>query len=163
MSYAIATAARAYFLNLSPRHIQGRYKADPKMMLHLVFKVRSLDAARSCRWTFAVGDWGGGRGVLLLSLDLTSDRILGRVQFAKVMAPSVIYVDELEKIFPKKKSKVEGEETPSRIKKFLEKVGVSCVPDRVVWVGAGAGKTQSLTKAREHRKWVRWPPRTVCW
>ena len=40
-AYAIATAAKAYFLNISPRRIQGRYKADPKMLTHLVFKVSS--------------------------------------------------------------------------------------------------------------------------
>jgi AAA+ superfamily predicted ATPase len=41
-AYAVATAARAFFLNLSPKRIAGRYKADPKMLVHLVFKVRWL-------------------------------------------------------------------------------------------------------------------------
>jgi SpoVK/Ycf46/Vps4 family AAA+-type ATPase len=43
------------------------------------------------------------------------------------MAPSVIYIDEVDRVFGKKKKAAasasgEAEESPSRIKKFLEKV-----------------------------------------
>lgn len=116
-AYAIATAAKAYFLNLSPKRIAGRYSGDPKMLCHLVFKVLF-----HCR----VVVWWCAKCVC---------------QFAKTMAPSVIYIDEVDRIYAKKKKAAAAaadgapvEEAPSRIKKMLEKEISSLGPEHNVLV-----------------------------
>ncbi|KAK9817170.1 hypothetical protein WJX72_010626 [[Myrmecia] bisecta] len=95
LAQAVAHLAGANFLNISPRHTDGKFPGKTvAMMIHMVFKV------------------------------------------AKMMAPSVIYINEIEKVFVSDKKKMKefgGTEPFSRIKKELLKEVKALEPsDRVL-------------------------------